>query len=61
MDTEKRRAYNQRFYEKNAEKIHSKITCECGHTYTYYNKSRHMKGNKHLITIQKIEELKNNL
>lgn len=45
------------FLDKNKEKIHEKITCEkCGGTYTYFNKSRHLKTSRHKKHIDQIEE-----
>ena len=40
--------YNKTFYEKNKDKVLEKIICSiCCGSYTYYNKSKHNKSNKH--------------
>ncbi|CEG41917.1 uncharacterized protein PHALS_12229 [Plasmopara halstedii] len=42
-------------YEANKERIkarsNERIECDCGSTYTRYNKSRHVKSNKHLKSL----------
>lgn len=44
--------YNDKFREKHAEKIATKIVCTgCGRTFTYYTKSKHMKTKKHIQAI----------
>jgi len=35
------------FYEKYNDKVMEKTKCECGGSYTYFNKSNHMKSFKH--------------
>jgi hypothetical protein len=48
--------YNKNFYEKHKDKIHEKLTCECcGGSYSYYNKSKHVKSKKHLFHVEKQE------
>ena len=47
---QKQITYNKNFYTKNIDKLKSKILCECGASYTLFNKSRHIRTNKkHLI------------
>lgn len=42
-------AYNKRFQEKNADKLKENITCPiCYGTYTYFNKSKHLKSQRHI-------------
>jgi hypothetical protein len=37
------------FYNRNKERISEKVKCEiCGGSYTYYNKSCHLKSKKHI-------------
>jgi hypothetical protein len=42
-------------YEANKDRIkaraNERIECECGNTYTRYNKSRHIRSNKHLMLL----------
>jgi hypothetical protein len=42
-------------YEANKDRIkaraNERIECECGNTYTRYNKSRHIRSNKHLMSL----------
>ena len=38
-------------YQKNKEKLSEKINCECGGKYTNQHKLRHMRSEKHLISI----------
>jgi len=46
--------YNNNFMEKNKDKIKLKIVCDvCCGSYTYYNKSKHMKSKKHLNLLNK--------
>lgn len=40
--------YKKQYYESNKEKLNAKYTCECGGKYTHYNKSHHLKCQKHL-------------
>lgn len=52
--------YNRNIYEtfkkKNADKIKAKCICEiCGGKYTYFNKSRHAKSKKHLLSVLKLK------
>jgi hypothetical protein len=48
------KAYDQKKYNKNfcvrhCEKIHKKTDCDvCGGSYTYFNKSKHHKSQRHL-------------
>jgi hypothetical protein len=47
--------YNRVFIEKNLEKIHEKRVCDvCCGTYTYFNKSKHLKSKKHLDLLHKL-------
>lgn len=42
-------SYNKRFQEKNADKLKEHITCPiCYGTYTYFNKSKHIKSQRHI-------------
>jgi hypothetical protein len=53
--------YNDKFREKHAEKIATKIVCTgCGRTFTYYTKSKHMKTKKHLQASPPTEHLQAN-
>ena len=46
--------YNKTFIEKNMEKIHTKHVCEvCCGSYTYFNKSKHLRSKKHLDLLHK--------
>jgi hypothetical protein len=36
------------------EKVGEKITCECGFTYTFSHKSRHMKSQRHIKLMENI-------
>ena len=41
--------YYETFKYKNKDKIHEKIKCEiCGGTFTYFNKYKHNKTQKHI-------------
>ena len=55
---EKRRQYNQVFYEKNKDKD-IKRTCElCGGKYTIFNHSHHKKSKKHIKSLPiKLEDV----
>ncbi len=47
-------AYNRRFIEKNTEKIHTQHICDvCCGSYTYFNKSKHLKSKKHMDLLLK--------
>lgn len=51
-DTDGRRydqkRYNKAFAEKHTDRIHTKTVCDvCCGTYTYYNKSKHLKTRRH--------------
>ncbi len=40
--------YNDNFRQKHADEIKKKITCNaCGHQYSYYSKSKHLKTKRH--------------
>jgi hypothetical protein len=46
--------YNKTFIEKNKDKIKEKNICDiCCGSYTYYNKSKHMKSQKHIRMAEK--------
>lgn len=46
--------YNKNFMEKNKDKIKEKIICDvCCGSYSYYNKSKHMKSKKHINLLNK--------
>jgi hypothetical protein len=50
--------YNSKFMDKNREKIHQKIVCDvCCGSYSYYNKSKHMKSIKHLNLLNKQNQI----
>jgi hypothetical protein len=49
-----KREYYLKFKEKNSERITEKHTCEvCLGTYTYYNKSAHIKSKRHIKFLEK--------
>jgi hypothetical protein len=51
------REYNRRFIEKNADRIKAKTVCEvCCGTYTYFNKSKHLKSARHVRLVERIRE-----
>lgn len=51
--------YNKKFMEKNKEKIMEKQKCEiCCGSYTYFNKSKHLKSKKHLDLLNKLNNSK---
>jgi hypothetical protein len=46
--------YNKKFIEKNRDRINEKIICDvCCGSYSYYNKSKHMKSLKHVKLLNK--------
>lgn len=46
--------YIQTFLNKNATKVKEKITCDiCCGSYTYFNKSKHIRSKKHLLLVEK--------
>ena len=46
--------YIQTFLLKNSDKIKEKITCNiCCGSYTYFNKSKHIRSKKHLLLVEK--------
>ncbi len=50
--------YNKTFIEKNELKIKEKHTCDiCCGSYTYYNKSKHLKSVKHIKMVEKLKSL----
>jgi hypothetical protein len=51
------REYNRRFIEKNAERIRTKTVCDvCCGTYTYFNKSKHLKSARHIRLVERTRE-----
>lgn len=47
--------YLKKFYEKNPDKKTEKIVCpDCGNTYLYSNKSKHLKTKLHKLVVNKI-------
>ena len=47
--------YNSTFMTKNKSKIMEKHVCDvCCGSYTYYNKSKHLKSNRHIKMLNKI-------
>jgi len=52
--------YNKNFLEKNKDKINQKIICDiCCGSYSYYNKSKHIKSAKHINLLNKQTQNKN--
>ena len=52
--------YNKQFMTKNINKIKEKVVCEyCCGSYTYYNKSKHLKSAKCTKLFNKLQLLKN--
>lgn len=48
------KAYYKKFVEKNADKLKEKITCPvCCGSYTYFNKSKHIKSTRHIKLLEK--------
>jgi hypothetical protein len=48
-----KREYYDKFREKNLDKIQEKQQCStCGGSYTYYNKSRHIRSAKHIACLR---------
>jgi hypothetical protein len=57
---EKKEEYYRNFMEKNKEKLHTSITCDiCYGSYTYFNRSRHNKGSRHMRALEKKEKEEN--
>jgi hypothetical protein len=55
ITSEKMREYYLGFKDKNKDKINQKVDCEiCGGSFTYFNKSRHVKTSRCL----KVKELR---
>jgi hypothetical protein len=48
---EKKREWSKQNREKNKEKLGEVIICECGFTYTFHHKARHMKTQRHINNI----------
>jgi hypothetical protein len=44
---EKYAEYAKEHYKQNIEKLKSKVECECGSVYSFFNKSIHLKTKKH--------------
>ena len=55
INSEKIREQNKEYYENNSEKLNEKCSCDCGGKFTYKNKLRHLKTNKHLDYINNLE------
>ncbi len=54
--------YHYNFLSKNKEKIQKSNFCEiCGGIYTYFNKSRHNKSNKHQFCLKKLKNEDDNV
>ena len=51
---EKKREWNKQNREKNKDKLSESIMCECGHTYTFQHKARHMKTERHMEAVNKV-------
>lgn len=59
ITAEKRKEYNNNFMKKHDDKIHASLICNvCGAKYTYFNKSRHNKSQRHQYLLE-INRLKN--
>jgi hypothetical protein len=57
MNPEKRKEYMKIFKKKNDDKIREKQKCAiCGGTYTYFNKAKHIKTEKHLYIEREMKE-----
>lgn len=55
-----RKEYCDRFYEVHPELKTKKFKCaDCGHEYSYFNKSKHMKTKIHLLVVEKLREILN--
>ena len=54
-NSEKIKEYQKEYYENNSEKLNEKCSCDCGGKFTYKNKLRHLKTNKHLDYINNLE------
>lgn len=53
--------YNKNFFSKNEEKIKEKVKCNiCCGSYTYFNKSKHIRSKKHIEISEKINLLLQN-
>jgi|SaaInlV_125m_DNA_1040241.scaffolds.fasta_scaffold30595_2 hypothetical protein len=48
--------HHKEYNEKNKEKLNEKINCNCGGKYTYQNKAKHFKTNRHLEYIESLEK-----
>jgi transcription initiation factor IIE alpha subunit len=60
ISPEKRKEYYYAFKEANGDKLKEKITCpECNGKYDYFNKSKHIKTQKHILNAE-LNKLKNN-
>jgi len=47
--------YNKTIIEKNSDKIYEKHVCDvCCGSYTYFNKSKHLRSKKHTDLLQKM-------
>jgi len=56
---EKRKSYNDKYINKHKDKLYSKLTCDiCNIQYTYINSSHHIKTNRHILELLKIENNK---
>jgi len=56
VDVNKNRNNNKKYFktfiEKNKDEIHKKISCPvCFSTYTYFNKSKHLKTKRHMLLL----------
>ncbi len=48
---EKRREYNQKFYDAHKNQDHKKTCDVCGGKFTIFNKSHHNQSNKHKVKL----------
>lgn len=48
----------ERYKKANPDKFTVKIPCQCGGSYTHWNKSRHFKQKKHLHFVETGEQFK---
>ena len=53
------KVYHKKFMEKNADKVKEKIICPvCCGSYTYFNKSKHIKSDRHIKLLAKYGPVK---
>jgi hypothetical protein len=47
-NTDKIREYNKQYYIDNSDKIKEHVNCQCGGSYTYTYKAKHLRTQKHI-------------